>query len=116
MTVHFFEARVGVGSCYTSGVGWSVCIVRSPLLQEKSAVLQAELQPLMELARHNRIHQNGEEYVKTRYKLYVTYLLNISFYMALKMKKIPVHNHPVVKRLAEYRTVRAVDLKMVNAC
>ena len=37
-----------------------------------------------------------------------SYCTNISFYMMLKSKQIPVHNHPVIKRLVQYRNVSLI--------
>lgn len=36
-----------------------------------------------------------------------SYCTNISFYLVLKAKRIPAHNHPVIERLLTYRNVRA---------
>lgn len=42
-------------------------------------------------------------FVKTKYHLLLNYCINISFYLMLKAKKLPVYSHPVIKRLAQYR-------------
>lgn len=39
-----------------------------------------------------------------------SYCTNISFYLVLKAKRIPAHNHPVIERLLTYRNVRAAFL------
>lgn len=36
-----------------------------------------------------------------------SYCTNISFYLVLKAKRIPAHNHPVIERLLTYRNVSA---------
>lgn len=38
-----------------------------------------------------------------------SYCTNISFYLVLKSKRIPAHNHPVIERLLTYRNV-SIDL------
>lgn len=35
-----------------------------------------------------------------------SYCTNISFYLVLKAKRVPAHNHPVIERLLTYRNVR----------
>ncbi|XP_017764424.1 PREDICTED: something about silencing protein 10 isoform X2 [Eufriesea mexicana] len=42
-------------------------------------------------------------FVKTKYHLLLNYCINISFYLMLKAKRLPVSSHPVIKRLAQYR-------------
>ena len=34
-----------------------------------------------------------------------SYCMNIAFYLVLKSKQMPAHNHPVIKRLLQYRNV-----------
>lgn len=42
-------------------------------------------------------------FVKTKYQIVLNYCINISFYLMLKAKRLPVNSHPVIKRLAQYR-------------
>ena len=42
--------------------------------------------------------------------LYFSYCTNISFYLMLKSKQVPVHNHPVIKRLLQYKNVSTVPM------
>ena len=40
--------------------------------------------------------------------LYVcSYCLNITFYLALKAKRVPIDGHPVIERIVQYRKVRS---------
>ncbi|XP_067826668.1 something about silencing protein 10 isoform X2 [Heptranchias perlo] len=72
----------------------------------KLAELRDELQPLMEMVQSGRIPAGkGANYVQTKYHLYLNYCTNISFYLVLKAKRIPVHNHPVIERLLTYRNL-----------
>ncbi|KAK2172119.1 hypothetical protein NP493_991g00056 [Ridgeia piscesae] len=48
---------------------------------------------------------NGSEYVYTKLRLYLNYCVNISFYMMLKARRVPVHSHPVIGRLVQYRNL-----------
>jgi len=42
---------------------------------------------------------------KEKASFFFSYCTNISFYMMLKSKQVPVHNHPVIKRLVQHRNV-----------
>ncbi|KOC68829.1 Something about silencing protein 10 [Habropoda laboriosa] len=42
-------------------------------------------------------------FIRTKYHLLLNYCINISFYLMLKAKRLPVSSHPVIKRLAQYR-------------
>lgn len=72
----------------------------------KLTELKDELQPLMEMVKDGTIPPGkGADYLKTKQQLYLNYCTNISFYMVLKAKRIPVHNHPVIERLLTYRNL-----------
>lgn len=43
------------------------------------------------------------EFLQTRNELILNYCTNISFYLMLKAKRVKVHNHPLVKRLIQFR-------------
>lgn len=43
------------------------------------------------------------EFIECRNKLIINYCTNISFYLMLKAKRVKVKNHPVVKRLIQFR-------------
>lgn len=42
-------------------------------------------------------------FIRIKYHLLLNYCINISFYLMLKAKRLPVSTHPVIKRLAQYR-------------
>ncbi|KAK5872632.1 hypothetical protein PBY51_013314 [Eleginops maclovinus] len=68
--------------------------------------LKDELQPLVQMVKDGKIPPGkGAEYLKTKQQLYLNYCTNISFYMVLKAKRIPAHNHPVIERLLTYRNL-----------
>ncbi|XP_062889046.1 something about silencing protein 10 [Mobula hypostoma] len=80
----------------------------------KLVELKDELQPLMELVQSGRIPAEKDvQYVQTKYHLYLNYCTNISFYLVLKAKRIPVQNHPVIERLLSYRNL-INDLPLVD--
>lgn len=72
----------------------------------KLSELESEVSPLMKLVKKGRIPQGtGSDYVNLKYRVYTAYLLNISFYLALKTSNTEVKNHPIISRLVQYRTV-----------
>ncbi|XP_038872616.1 something about silencing protein 10 isoform X1 [Salvelinus namaycush] len=72
----------------------------------KLAELKDELQPLLEMVNDGRVPPGkGANYLKTKQQLYLNYCTNISFYLVLKAKRIPAHNHPVIERLLTYRNL-----------
>lgn len=58
------------------------------------------------------------EYVNLKRQLIVQYCTNITFYMVLKAKRVPVANHPVIKRLISFRNLlkqlEPVDKRLAN--
>lgn len=83
----------------------------------KLTELKEEVQPLLEMVKDGRIPQGkGADYLKTKQQLYLNYCTNISFYLVLKSKRIPAHNHPVIERLLTYRNLinelSAVDARL----
>ncbi|NXI45499.1 SAS10 protein, partial [Galbula dea] len=68
--------------------------------------LKDELQPLLQMVKNGTIPEGkGSRYLQTKYHLYLNYCANISFYLVLKSKRMPVHNHPVIERLVAYRNI-----------
>ncbi|XP_063166123.1 something about silencing protein 10 [Candoia aspera] len=74
--------------------------------EAKVTELRDELEPLMQMVRDRVIPEGkGSQYLQTKYHLYLNYCCNISFYLVLKAKRIPVHGHPVIERLVTYRNL-----------
>ncbi|KAK7915409.1 hypothetical protein WMY93_011170 [Mugilogobius chulae] len=74
--------------------------------KKKLKELKDEIQPLVQLVTDGKIPPGkGAEYLKTKQQLYLNYCTNISFYLVLKAKRIPAHNHPVIERLLTYRNL-----------
>ncbi|XP_039557892.1 something about silencing protein 10 [Passer montanus] len=68
--------------------------------------IKDELHPLLQMVRDGTIPQGkGSRYLQTKYHLYLNYCANISFCLVLKSKRMPVHSHPVIERLVEYRNL-----------
>ncbi|NXX23233.1 SAS10 protein, partial [Podargus strigoides] len=68
--------------------------------------LKDELHPLLQMVKTGTIPQGkGSRYLQTKYHLYLTYCANISFYLVLKSKRMPVHSHPIIERLVAYRNI-----------
>ncbi|XP_056591620.1 something about silencing protein 10 [Triplophysa dalaica] len=72
----------------------------------KLTELKDEVQPLVDMVKDGRIPPGkGADYIITKQQLYLNYCTNISFYLVLKAKRIPAHNHPVIERLLTYRNL-----------
>uniref|UniRef100_A0A3Q2Z862 UTP3 small subunit processome component n=1 Tax=Hippocampus comes TaxID=109280 RepID=A0A3Q2Z862_HIPCM len=72
----------------------------------KLTEMKDQVQPLMQMVKNGKIPPGkGADYLKTKQQLYLNYCTNISFYLVLKAKRIPAHNHPVIERLLTYRNV-----------
>ncbi|XP_022538171.2 something about silencing protein 10 [Astyanax mexicanus] len=83
----------------------------------KLSELKDEIQPLVQMVKDGKIPAGkGANYLITKQQLYLNYCTNISFYLVLKAKRIPAHNHPVIERLVTYRNLinelAAVDAKL----
>ncbi|XP_026465732.1 LOW QUALITY PROTEIN: something about silencing protein 10-like [Ctenocephalides felis] len=72
--------------------------------ENKMEHLQKYLVPI------KKLHEDGElpdspaiDFVLCQHNLILNYCNNILFYLLLKSKRIPVQNHPVVKRLYQFR-------------
>ncbi|NWT03970.1 SAS10 protein, partial [Mionectes macconnelli] len=75
-------------------------------LEVKLMELKDELHPLLQMVKDGTIPQGkGSRYLQTKYHLYLNYCANISFYLVLKSKRVPVHSHPIIERLVAYRNI-----------
>lgn len=78
-----------------------------PLLdeyKEKFAELKEIFHPLMLIAKNNLItNLEGVQYIKIKHQLLMNYLVNISFYFALKLSKENTKGHPVVDVLVQHQ-------------
>lgn len=62
------------------------------------------LSPFMKLAEGKQFpNMSGVKFIQTKYRVSLNYLTNMLFYLMLKAKRIPVTNHPVIKRLGQFR-------------
>uniref|UniRef100_A0A4W4ECR7 Sas10 C-terminal domain-containing protein n=1 Tax=Electrophorus electricus TaxID=8005 RepID=A0A4W4ECR7_ELEEL len=83
----------------------------------KLTELRDEIQPLVQMVKDGQIPPGkGANYLAMKQQLYLNYCTNISFYLVLKAKRIPAHNHPVIERLVTFRNLinelGAVDAKL----
>ncbi|XP_069086868.1 something about silencing protein 10 [Pleurodeles waltl] len=75
-------------------------------LKAKLTELEKNLKPLVQMVKKGLIPTGpGSHYIQTKYQLYLNYCTNISFYLVLKAKRIPVQGHPVIERLLSYRNL-----------
>ncbi|XP_052741387.1 something about silencing protein 10 [Bicyclus anynana] len=72
--------------------------------KSKLTVAKDDLQPVLELVKGGKLPScSASKFVKTNYELILNYCTTISFYLLLKSQKINIQNHPVIKRLYQYR-------------
>ncbi|WAR22959.1 SAS10-like protein [Mya arenaria] len=71
----------------------------------KMTELQERWLPLKDLIAGQKFEGKAADYVHTKFKLLINYCMNILFYLMLKAKQAPIHNHPVIKRLLQYRNI-----------
>lgn len=70
----------------------------------KLTVAKDDLHPLLKLIKDGKVPKcPASKFVKTNYDLILNYCTNISFYLLLKSQRINIQNHPVIKRLYQYR-------------
>ncbi|KAM3922694.1 something about silencing protein 10 [Leptodactylus fuscus] len=75
-------------------------------LKQKLAEVKNELEPLIQMVKNGTIPKGkGSAYLQTKYQLYLNYCTNISYYLQLKAKRIPISGHPVIERLVTYRNL-----------
>ncbi|XP_075695655.1 something about silencing protein 10-like [Rhinoderma darwinii] len=75
-------------------------------LKLKLAEVKNQLEPLIQMVKKGIIPKGkGTVYLHTKYQLYLNYCTNISYYLQLKAKRIPVTGHPVIERLVTYRNL-----------
>uniref|UniRef100_H2ZK95 Sas10 C-terminal domain-containing protein n=1 Tax=Ciona savignyi TaxID=51511 RepID=H2ZK95_CIOSA len=91
---------------------WKLISKESPELRDlikdfklKCMELRDRIYPLLELVSNGTVTGSGAVFIHTKFNLYTSYLINVSFYLSLKCKSVAVRNHPVIKRLVEFRTL-----------
>ncbi|KAM5141178.1 LOW QUALITY PROTEIN: something about silencing protein 10 [Mantella aurantiaca] len=86
-------------------------------LKQKLDEVKNELEPLLQMVKNKIIPKGkGSDYLQTKYQLYMNYCTNISYYLFLKAKRLPITGHPVIERLVTYRNLinklAAVDQRL----
>ncbi|XP_068096655.1 something about silencing protein 10 isoform X2 [Hyperolius riggenbachi] len=75
-------------------------------LKLKLEEVKTELEPLLQMVKDGTIPKGkGSAYLETKYQLYMNYCTNISYYLILKAKRLPITGHPVIERLVTYRNL-----------
>ncbi|XP_047991534.1 something about silencing protein 10 [Leguminivora glycinivorella] len=70
----------------------------------KLTVAKDDLHPVLRLVNDGKLPKcPASKFVKTNFDLILNYCTNISFYLLLKSQRINIQNHPVIKRLYQYR-------------
>ncbi|KAK2724179.1 hypothetical protein QYM36_000888 [Artemia franciscana] len=69
-------------------------------------ILKEEIQPIMKAIKEGLLPiSSGAEFVKLKFRLLMSFCTNLSFYFVLKSNRVPVKNHPVMKRLVQYKSL-----------
>ncbi|XP_013416384.1 something about silencing protein 10 [Lingula anatina] len=72
----------------------------------KLTEVKERIEPMFKLVRDGSIPPGGAaDYIETKMRLYLSYCLNVQFYLILKARRTPVQNHPVIGRLVQYRNL-----------
>lgn len=72
--------------------------------KSKLTVAKDNLHPVLKLVKDGKLPTcPASKFVKTNYDLILNYCTNISYYLLLKSQRINIQNHPVIKRLYQYR-------------
>lgn len=62
------------------------------------------LEPILAYFKKNSIESHPLiEFITNQHQLILNYCSNVSFYLILKSKRVPIQNHPIVKRLFKIR-------------
>lgn len=70
----------------------------------KLTVAKDDLHPVLKLVDNGKLPKcPASKFVKTNFDLILNYCTNISFYLLLKSQRMNIQNHPVIKRLYQYR-------------
>ena len=73
--------------------------------------------PLLERAKTcPSLSGKGMDFLQAKHGLTLTYLVNLSYYILLKMRGVPVKGHPVLEELVKLRTLmekmKPIDQKL----
>ncbi|KAI9021447.1 Sas10/Utp3/C1D family-domain-containing protein [Phycomyces nitens] len=75
-------------------------------LKAKTIELKTQLQPVMQKLADGEIKTSkGVSFLEVKYQIMIQYILQLTFYVHLKLSGKQVENHPVVKSLVELRVI-----------
>ncbi|KAF5283229.1 hypothetical protein FQA39_LY17376 [Lamprigera yunnana] len=70
----------------------------------KMSLLKEFINPVLELWKKNKVKDsNAMQFARTYQEVVSNYCTNINMYLLLKASRVNVHNHPVIKRLFQFR-------------
>ncbi|KAB0799934.1 hypothetical protein PPYR_07814 [Photinus pyralis] len=76
--------------------------------KSKMQIVADFLSPLLVLSRQGRVQEsNALQFVKVYHEVITNYCTNINMYLLLKASRVNVQNHPVIKRLYQFRKLLA---------
>lgn len=76
--------------------------------KNRMTIVTEELDPVIKFYKEGKIKKSeAMDFVNSYCQLILNYTINISMYLLLKAKKTSVKNHPIIKRLYQYRKLLA---------
>ncbi|KAL4715418.1 hypothetical protein ACJJTC_015321 [Scirpophaga incertulas] len=74
--------------------------------KSKLTVAKVDMHPILKLVTDGKLPKcPASKFIKTHFDVILNYCTNISFYLLLKSQRINIQNHPVIKRLYQYRQI-----------
>lgn len=73
--------------------------------RDKLRELDQELTPILDLLKSGELPRgtSAENYVMLRHNILLSYATNVCFYLSLKAKRVNIKNHPIIKRLGQFK-------------
>ncbi|XP_050534378.1 something about silencing protein 10 [Daktulosphaira vitifoliae] len=72
--------------------------------KEHMKTVEEKLSPILKLLKSKNIQKSSaSDFIQYYYEIIMNYCVNISYYFLMKSHRIPIQNHPIMKRLLQYR-------------
>ena len=85
--------------------------------KESVGQIRSQIAPLIQQVKDGKLPtSSGSSFLEVKFHLLLSYCINITFYMLLKARGDPVHDHPVIETLVKLRALiekcGPIDLKL----
>ncbi|XP_050429532.1 something about silencing protein 10 isoform X2 [Adelges cooleyi] len=72
--------------------------------KDHMTTVEEKLVPILKLVKSRDIPQcPALDFIQYYYEIIMNYCMNIGYYLLMKSRRIPIQNHPIMKRLLQYR-------------